>query len=281
MKKILVPCDFSQPSREAVRVANDIAHLSQGEIILFYAMPNPALYDPSMTGEGLVYVQQMIEDMEANAISKFERMKAEINRNAVPMSLVLRTGGLFTSIFDVIKSDNIDLVVMGTSGTSGLQEIFIGSNTERVIRFSPVPVLAVHSAFTAAGVKHIVVPSTLALDQTGFMTRIKGLQDFFKATLHILYINTPTHFRPDSDAREAYNEFVRHYNLENCQFHFRTHYKEEDGILEFMQTERLDLLAMGTHSRKGLSHLFNGSMTENVVNHAAFPVWTCSLTTPR
>lgn len=275
MKKILVPCDFSPPSREALKVANNIARQSQGEIVVFYAIP--MMYDLSMTGGSYVYAGQMMDDMDAFAKSSFRKLEAEYGEDSVKMTLEVKAGGLFESIFQLIESRNIDLVVMGTFGASGLQEFFIGSNTERVVRFSPVPVLAVHTAFQVSAIRHIVVPSTLALDQVEFMKKIKTLQEFFQATLHILLINTPTNFHADFEALEAYKEFVRHYHLSNCQFHFRTHHREEDGILEFMRSERFDLLAMGTHSRKGLSHLFNGSITEDIVNHAGFSVWTCSL----
>lgn len=164
---------------------------------------------------------------------------------------------------------------MGTSGTSGLKEIFIGSNTEKVVRFSPVPVLTVRLASSLQAVKHILVPSTLDLNQTDFIKKLKELQEFFDATLHVLLINTPIHFRSDAEGREALEAFVKHYKLSNVKLHFRNYTHEDSSILTFAISEKMDMIAMATHARKGLAH--TGSITENVVNHLQTPIWTYRL----
>lgn len=276
MKRILVPCDFSAPSKEAFKVASDIAVKTQGEIFVLHAIPNPALYSPGMAGEGFTYSGEIMRDMETDEKGNFEQLTASVGQG-VKVSLVVKVGGIFEFIGEYTRAEKIDLVVMGTSGASGLAKIFIGSNTEKVVRFSEVPVLAVRSAFALNSVKHILVPSRLELDQTGFFKNVAALQAFFNATLHVLLVNTPGHFRRDAEAQEAFAEFVKHYHLSNCRFHFRNDYSEESGILDFMQSEKMDLLAMGTHGRRGLAHLFNGSITEDVVNHIKSPVWTCAL----
>jgi nucleotide-binding universal stress UspA family protein len=276
MKRILVPCDFSGPSKEAFKVASEIAQKAKGEIFVVYAIPNPALYNPGISGEGFAYSDQLIMDIETDAKENFEQLKATVGQG-IQTSLQLKVGSIFEFIKEFTRTRKIDLIVMGTSGSSGLQEILIGSNTEKVVRFADVPVLVVRTAFTLSSVKNILVPSTLGLDQTGFFKNVTDLQTFFNATLHVLLVNTPDGFRRNAEAQEAFAEFARHYHLSNCQFHFRSDYSEEAGIMDFMQHEKMDLLAMGTHGRIGLAHLFNGSITEHVVNHIEYPVWTCAL----
>ena len=75
--------------------------------------------------------------------------------------------------------------------------------------------------------------------------------------------------------KEALEEFAAHYKLSNYNVHFRNYRNEEEGITDF--SNEVDLIAMATHARKGLAHLFNGSITENVVNHIECPVWTYCL----
>jgi nucleotide-binding universal stress UspA family protein len=103
---------------------------------------------------------------------------------------------------------------------------------------------------------------------------LKALQKFFDATLHILHINTPVHFKRDAEAHEAMVEFAKHYKLANYKLHFRSYENEGNGIIDFAYTEKMDLIAMATHARKGLAHVFNSSMTESVVNHIQVPIWT-------
>jgi nucleotide-binding universal stress UspA family protein len=215
--------------------------------------------------------------MEEDAKKELKQLQKQAASKSIKASAEIAHGELISSIKRNIETNHIDIVIMGTSGASGYTEMFVGSNTEKVVRSSPVPVLAVRKFFELESIKNILLPSTLDLNQTAFITRIKEVQHFFRATLHILLINTPAHFRRDAEAHEALEEFARHYKLTHYKSHFRNYRNEDDGIIDFASTERMDLIAMATHARKGLSHLFNGSVTESVVNHIQSPIWTYSL----
>jgi nucleotide-binding universal stress UspA family protein len=277
MKRILVPCDFSDQSNEALRTAIELAGKEKGEIFLLHVLPIPTMYTTGFAGEPIAFDPAFYTQMEKDAKTGLEKMK----NNVAPKSLKVTTqvfyGELISSLRKVIEGSQIDIVVMGTSGASGVMELFIGSNTEKVVRFSPVPVLAVRKAVELKSIRNILVPSTLDLNQTAFIDKLKELQHLFDATLHILLVNTPVHFRRDPDANEALDEYAKHYRLENYKLHFRNNIREEDGIMDFAYSEKMDLIAMATHARKGLAHLFNSSVTENVVNHIQIPVWTYCL----
>src|SRR5690606_32198110 len=100
-------------------------------------------------------------------------------------------GPVTPMIRNFIGSHKIDLVVMGTHGAEGMKEFFVGSNTEKIVRFSPVPVLSVKKAPAISSVKNIVLASTLDLGQDEWAVNVKKLQTFFNAQLHILFVNTP------------------------------------------------------------------------------------------
>lgn len=277
MKKILVPCDFSHQSHEAFQAAMEIAARAKAEILLLHVLPLPALYTTGYAGEPLGFDPSYFAQVEEDTKKELEKMKKKVQDKSVPVHTLVVYGTLTATIENTIANHSIDLVVMGTSGSSGLKEIFIGSNTEKVVRFSPVPVLTVRSASALRFVKHILVPSTLNLNQTDFVKKLKELQAFFDASLHVLLINTPAHFRSDAEGKEALEAFVQHYKLTNVKLHFRNYPYEDGGILAFAISEKMDLIAMATHARKGLAHLFSGSVTENVVNHLQAPIWTYRL----
>lgn len=274
MKKILVPCDFSKRSNEAYKVAIELAGKSGGEIVLLHVLAIPTLYTTSFAGEPLAYEPSYFTQMEEDATKELEKMKDRAGSRSIAITTEVVFGELISSVKRSIEARSIDLVVMGTSGASGFTEIFVGSNTEKVVRFSPVPVLAVRKATEVKSIKNILLPSTLDLGQTDFIRKLKELQQFFDATLHVLLVNTPAHFRRDREANEALEEFAKHYKLTNYKLRFMNHFREEDGIIDFTYSEKIDLIAMATHARKGLAHLFNSSITENVVNHIQCPIWT-------
>ncbi|MBL0743023.1 universal stress protein [Chryseolinea lacunae] len=276
MKKILVPCDFSQPARNALLVATEIAAKSKGEIIVLHVIYLPALTDPYYGSTPISYSSGLISQMEADAQAGFERLTQNMPAG-IPVKLQIEMGSVLETIKQTIHDQSIDLVVMGTSGSSGLAEMLVGSVTEKVVRHSPVPVLCVPKAVALASLKNILVPTALLLNESDFIKKLKALQNFVGATLHILYVNTPAHFRRDAEIKEALAEFIKNYHLENCKTYIKNHYTEEEGIIDFAEREKMDLVAMATHARKGLSHVFNTSITEDVVNHIAYPVWTYTL----
>ncbi len=275
MKKILVPCDFSAQANEAFKVALEVASKSKAQITLLYILAVPPIYSGS--GEPLAFDPIVYGSIEEEAKRNLDKMKDKAAAKSIKVNTEVVYGELVSSIKNQIETNKIDLVIMGTSGTSGLSEVFIGSNTEKVVRFSTVPVLAVRRSFSLKSIKKILVPSTLQLNQTAFIKNLKELQDLFDAKLHILLVNTPIHFRTDAEAKEAMQEFAEYYNLKNYKTHFRNYPREEDGIIDFAYSKGMDLIAMATHARKGLAHLFNVSVTENVVNHIQSPIWTSCL----
>ncbi|MEX1241083.1 MAG: universal stress protein [Cyclobacteriaceae bacterium] len=277
MKTVLVPCDFSQQSRAAYRTALEIVSRTSGKVILLHVLYIPTLYTSSLGGEAVTFDPVYFTTMEEDARRELEKMQNDAKAYPVDVKIEVVFGEIISSIKRMIETSQVDMIVMGTTGASGLSEIFIGSNTEKVVRHASVPVIALRKAVKISSVKNILLPSTLDLDQSDFIRKVKELQDFFNATLHILLINTPTNFRRDAEAGEAMEEFAKHYKLKNYKTHFRNYWHEEDGIADFAKNEKMDLIAMGTHGVKGFAHLFLGSTTEDVVNHIEIPVWTYSL----
>ncbi len=275
MKRILVPCDFSAPSREAYKFALQLAKATAGEIFVVHVISFPVMYESTFGVQPYPLDTQQIKRMEDNAGDAFNKLKKEdVLSDQIPVTFLLLYDYLLPAITTFVEKKQIDLVVMGTSGSSGMEEFFIGSNTEKVVRFSTVPVISLHRAPVLKSLKSIVVPTNLELNQTDFITRVKTLQDFFAAKLHLLWINSPRHFKTDNDAKNEMAEFCRHYKLENCTLNIRNSPKEKQGIIDFVHEIGGDMLAMATHGRKGLAHLFSGSITESVVNHIDCPIWT-------
>lgn len=278
MTKVLVPCDFSAPSRQAYKFAVTLASASGGEIFVLHTIAFPFFYESTFGVQPYPLDAIDWKKVVDNASETFERMKkmhpapSNVNVSFLPVqNYLLPAIRIFTD------ENKIDLIVMGTHGVSGMEEFFIGSNTEKVVRFSSVPVIALRKAPYFGSIRNIVFPNTLELNQTDLIAHVKKLQELFDATLHILLVNTPMHFQKDQDANEAMHEFAKHYSLKHYTVNFRNNPNERDAIIDFVNEIKADMLAMATHGRRGLAHLFNGSITETVVNHVECPIWTYSL----
>ncbi len=276
MKRILVPCDFSDPAVQAFKFAVDIAKESRGEVILLNVVELPVMHE-SVLMPTLSFEEAFIKDMKAHAEKNFAKMKDKWAKEGPKVTSFVEFGGATPTIRDYVKENKIDLLVMGTHGASGLKEFFVGSNTEKIVRTSEVPVIAIKGQVKMSSIKNIVFPNTFGMDQEELTLRVKALQNFFKATLHVLYVNTPSSFRRDIEVKKEMKAFAKRFMLKDYTLTIFNDYSEEEGLRNFVTDTKADMVAMATHGRRGINHLMSGSIAEDVVNHLTCPIWTCKI----
>lgn len=276
MKKILVPCDFSKPAINAFRIAVDIAAKSKGVIHLLNVIELPAIHDPIIMPV-MAFEKDFMKDLRVKTNERFDKLIAKYNRGGVVVKKEIEFGSVARMVIDASRKRSVDTIIMGTHGATGLREYLIGSNAEKIVRLSKVPVLITKNYYKG-GMKNIVFPNNLETEnQTALIRHVKDLQAFFKARLHILYVNTPTNFTADNVTMERLKQFAKQFMLKNYTLNVYNYPFEESGIIQFTKSMKGDLIAMGTHGRKGISHFVNGSLAEDVANHAACPIWTFAM----
>lgn len=276
MKKILVPCDFSEPSIQAFKFAVEIASQSDGEVVLLNVIELPVMHDTVLMPT-LSFEEAFMKDMKESAEKNFEKMKIKWAKEGPKITSLVSFGPVNFTIREFIEKKKIDLVVMGTHGAAGLKEFFIGSNTEKIVRTSPVPVIAVKKSVKASSIRNIVLAIVPNAELDALVKKVKELQSFFKATLHVVYINTPASFKRDLEVLIQLRDFAKRYALKDYTISIYNDFNEEEGVRNFAQEKKADMVALGTHGRRGLSHFMSGSVTEDVVNHIDCPIWTSSL----
>jgi nucleotide-binding universal stress UspA family protein len=278
MKKILVPTDFSKPAQWALEVATGIAKKAKGQIVLLHII--------EQTTSGSFNVEAQIADDEGWEDKLFtmkliEKSKLQLEDAAkyvedagIPVKSELRLGNPFHGMRTVITDHEVDLVVMGTSGTTKFEEMVVGSNTEKVVRHSKCPVLTVHQKPNGNDFANIVYASSLNDNERGFGQIVKNAQEMYKAKVHLVRINTPMNFQPDHESRRVMKDFAKRMGLQDYTMNVFSDRSEEEGILHFAASVNADLIAMATHGRTGFAHVLVGSIAEDVVNHANRPVLT-------
>jgi nucleotide-binding universal stress UspA family protein len=272
MKKILVPTDFSKPAAWAAEVAVGIAKRAGGEIILLHIVEQPTKESFNVEGqiadfadwEDRLFTLKLIERNRGQLAA----MVKEIESAGVPVKSELKMGNPFHGMRTVIAEHAVDLVVMGTSSHSKIEEKLVGSNTEKVVRSSKCPVLTVHHKPSTAEFKTIVYATSMSEDETTFSNVIKNAQELYDAKVHIVRINTPMNFRPDTESKKIMEKFARKTGLKNYTLNVFNDRSEEEGILHFAKEVNADLIGMATHGRTGFAHVLAGSIAEDVANHS-------------
>lgn len=273
MKKILVPCDFSDTALQAFRYACEIATVSKGEIFLLNIIELPSIHT-SLFVPAQAYESVYLKGLKLKAHKNFEKMKDKW-AGKVKVHLTLEKGSVTSAIKKFVDRKRIDLIVMGTHGSSGIKEYAIGSNTEKIVRTSKVPVIAIKKSVSISSIKNLILPTKMDASKK-LIASIKVLQSLLKAHLHLLYINTPSNFIADRHTEPKLIELARQNQLKNCSIHIYNDIDEEAGIINFSVKFKNRMIAMATHGRTGINRLMTGSITEDVVNHIDCPIWTIS-----
>lgn len=274
MKQILVPCDFSKEATEAYKFALELATRADLDVLVLYTIDLPVLV-AGFDVQPYTYDLALQNELKEVAINNFNELTKKAGES-FRVKFEVKFDSLVTAVRRLNDGGNIELIVMGTKGVNGFDEILFGSNTEKIVRFSDVPVFAIRRAPTLEFVRTIIFPNRLSLDQTDLVKRVVDLQRFFDAQIHLLWVNTPGHFVADSEINGMMREFVHHYDLKNYLFVIKNDINEETGILKYAAEIDNGVIAMGTSGKRGIAHLLQGSIAEDVVNHVNSPVWTFS-----
>lgn len=268
MRRILVPTDFSEQAENAMKVAIQLADKYEGEIFVLHSMNMPMhLNTPGgALPESLYYIQlaeKRFKDFREKPFLKNVKFTETIGHNEI-----------YEDVAEATQANDIDLVVMGSHGANGFKEMFIGSNTEKVVRTSKIPVLVIknnHSIFT---IENFVFATDFSEECKAPFKEAKKFADTVDAKLHLLFVNTPNDFKTSKEARGIMERFVTGMGLENYTLNIYNANSVEKGILEYASENNIQLVGVSTHGRQGLSHFFNGSISEDLVNHANMPVIT-------
>ena len=274
MKKIIVPIDFSKHSEYALKTAVLFAKKCKGTIYALHMLDLQEVSlseSPSFQQEKAIFFLKMAEKRFQNFLQKEYLQGVKV----VP---VIKHYKVFSEINTIAEEVNANLIIMGSHGASGLKEFFVGSNTEKVVRYANLPVLIVKNEVTNLEFSDIVLASDFSEKCIPIFQKALKTLDFLNARLHLLYVNLPTDdFKttPEMDALANVFLLKAEGNVDRLvNVNFVCDRTIEKGILNFSNAIGADLIAMITRGRKGLMHIFGGSIAEDVANHSTLPIIT-------
>lgn len=271
MKKILVPTDFSTEAENAIKVAAQLAKKHDCELILLHMLDLPMnrISDggaPTDLPEALYFMKL--------AHKQFESIMEKDYLEDVTVHEMVDFKDIATGILDTCKKQEVDLIIMGSHGADGLKEMFIGSNAEKIVRTSQTPVLVIKNEHTDFDIKEFVFASDFKNDNKETYIQATKLAKVFDSKIHLLMVNTVGNFSTTADSKVRINQFIANTDFNNYTTNIYNDETVEKGILNFSHIINADLIGISTHGRQGISHFFNGSLSEDIVNHAKRPVIT-------
>lgn len=274
MKKILVPVDFSEVSSHATRFAIEIAESFDAEITLLNSVQFYYFTDyefASFSG-----AKTLMQDVKDAMVKKMDEFVKGLDTKC-KMNTIVNEDSLIGSIKTMIKDDGYDLVVVGTHGSSGLEEVLIGSNTEKIVRNADCPVISIPSPASVKKIKRILIPLDISEIKSSFLSKVAAMQEKFGARIEFLWVKTPHNIENEKSISSELSKILEQHDISNYEFTIVNNVFPSDGILMHAYDTKADMIAMPTHARRGISHWLSGSLTEDTINHIKLPVWSFKL----
>lgn len=274
MKTILVPTDFSECAHHAARFAADIARRSDAKIIFLHVIDIPSYEFGILPGQDSTNVPEMLFLMK-RARQQFKELLTQDFLKGVEVAEAVQMDGVYDSIDKQAKEHGVGLIVMGTHGTSGFtSEFFVGSNTDKVVRQSSIPVIALRHQVSVDGIKRIVFASDFEETEKIPFAPFKEMADILGAHVQLLRVVSPDDFAFSGEMIPRMREFAEKHGIEEHSCHIHTAASVQNGIVEFARMNGAGLIGTVTHGRRGLSLLLNGSITSDITSTSHVPVMT-------
>jgi nucleotide-binding universal stress UspA family protein len=284
IRSILLGTDFSPCAERAFEYALLLAARWKAELIGMTVLEFYPGMDPEYPVNKL-YLDNLRED----AIRRLEAVQAKATEAGKTCLTRIDLGIPSEAIKTAAEATGADLLVVGTHGRTGLDHVLLGSTAERVARIAPCPVLSVKATpRPPAAIGRIVVPIDLSAPSLDALEYATHFAKQIGASVTILHVMEPVAYGLDFSLTHARESQRQRDYLENrlkvlssilTAQGLKNDYVLKpglplDAIVTFVQQHEIDLIIMGTHGRRGLSHLLLGSIAEAMLRHAPCPVLT-------
>lgn len=275
MKKILVPTDFSSCADKAITFAVESAKILSAEIILLHALD----IQGSLYTDYMGVTKEYNQALQNQFFHKLNSIKAIIqNTEGIKSDAIVSKNSLKNAMAEVADGNDIDLIVMGTLGASGIKKVFFGSNTSSVIGSSKIPVLVIPPGYEWKK------PESFLFTTHHFEKDLKILDFIFEiSNLYMARVNAAVFTNEEKDTAETlvkhinqipeYEKFIKQ-NYEEATFTTQHIFGKDfiESLQNYITKNNVDILVMVTHKRDFLERIFNPGITRKMSYQTKIPL---------
>jgi nucleotide-binding universal stress UspA family protein len=284
MNKILVPSDLSVIAERGLSLAAEIAKRSEASISLVNFTRHPFGKTFTAMGEVSSKVDEESELFNLQLIKankeKLDALAVRYGEDGVEIETSIVDDEFEDGIDDYLHQEDIDLVVMGTSGEENATEAFTGNHTEQVIKISKCPVLSVKDGFRVEDFNNIVLAVNVIKDNPRINDALDTLADLaacFDAHIHLVHVRDKATDYSSLNLEKFFTDMAEKASLRNYSV---TIFEADDqalGVIEFARDVKAGLIAVIKNSVDGVFRIFSNHFSDRLVKEVGRPVFTFNL----
>jgi nucleotide-binding universal stress UspA family protein len=270
MKKFLVPTDFSDTSKNAARFAVQATSHIPGAVITLYHV-----YDKISAGSDGTPLNDSDNDKQIVLRTALQSLKEELGTlSTVTIEYDAEEGGsLIDTMKKYVRHNAIDMIIMGITGATRLEQIFMGSNSLNMVREAVCPVIIVPPDAKYTQIKNVLFASDFKnVDSTTPKAQLKAVLDVFKPDLHIVNVDDEHYVELTEEYKVQRNKLEKMFLEYNPQFYFIRFYDFLDAISSFTNDRNIDLILTVPRKHGFLTNFFKTSHTKKLAYHSHVPI---------
>lgn len=265
---ILVPTDFSEVANNALTYAISLAKKTEASVHVLHIKNFPAV-DAAFPMDTY---NTLIEEIDAIAKSGLEKVKSSLlEPSGVTYTIHDETGFVNDEIEKYALANQIDLIVMGTTGASGLEELLVGSNAATTVARSEVPVLVIPPSARYTEINHILYASDYTEPEFPALSRLMYFADLYDAHVSVIHVKTDY----DRFFNSANNFFVKNkaqIKREKISLVQSDKADVAEAINHHIDHNPTDMLVLAKHNRSFFDRLFHRSLSKQMAYHTKIPL---------
>lgn len=270
MKKFLIPTDFSDTSKNAARYGVLLAASVPGSTIILYNV-----YDKIAVGSDGSPLTETDDDRKIVLNQALKNLEIELSElSDVNIEYIAESGSsLVENVRRYIRHNAIDLVIMGITGATRLEQIFMGSNTLNLVNSGTCPVIIVPPDAKFTEIKNVAFASDFKnVRQSTPIAQIKTVLNLFQPQLHIVNVDTEHYVELTEDYKSERANLENMFSEFNPQFYFIRLYDFQDAISKFAKDYNIDLIITVPRKHSFLAGLYKTSHTKKLAYHSDVPI---------
>lgn len=269
MKTIIAAIDFSDCSINALEHAITIAAKSESNLLMLW-VNNPNTTKTILSSDLSDDLLEEVEHQFNQLISKYEKHLPKSR-----IDFIIREGKVYREVVNQAKDSDAWLIVAGTHGSSGFEELWIGSNANRIVTAAPCPVITIRGGVQIGrDLTKIVMPMDSTMETRQKVPFTAELAKMFNAEIHVLAMYT-TSIENVRGTVMSYAKQAAKYLKEHNVKHFIVELEADNiatTVMEYAKQAEANLLSIMTEQEKSASNIWLGPYAQQMVHHSPIPV---------
>ncbi len=270
MEGLLVPTNFTGVSDAAVVIALKLASISYSPVTFIHLISAPIAFEEIKENQQKFEYQIHKEiGIKNDKLNQYLEKAKNYNLEGIR---AIQLDTKYHHLIDYVENNDIFMIVMGTHGMRGTKELLVGSNAQKVVRYSSTPVLVVKEGYGTINNKTIAFFSRFSnTDNYGF-ERIVKVAKRFKLTIDLVFVQSNTRESQLTEITNSMEVLKRKHPIIIRKSSILTNNNFDEAVDNYVNENQIDIVGMVTHPRKGYKKITDLSITEHMVNHLRYPI---------